>query len=201
MLSHAMPSLTQMMNGLFTSSVVACQTKHETLFRKALDMPESTEPPVGSLRLFTIEDSVSQADTVYRATRDIQTDILVVNCDNGFKGSVLYDFVIACRAVSADIGAVVFPSMSERYGYVDDAPFFDKGAEKIAISKWALAGAFYYRSPDVIFKPPSGKNYLSELFGAARPVKLAYRIQCDQFSEWGTPQKLFSDPDASDFSF
>lgn len=145
-----------------------------------------------------------QADTAQQAVEAIEGPIVIVNCDNGFE-TTLSDFGMMCIGNDVACGALVFGSNGEtRYGYVDNAPWFTYGTEKSPVSRWALAGAFYFRSRHVLREAyatapfSAGKEcYLSQLFASIPGNKMAVRIQRDQLHEWGTPSDLLTDKTVS----
>lgn len=124
------------------------------------------------------------------------TDLLVVNSDNAFDEGVLENFLEHCRALDAAVGAMVFgPTENfERYGYVDGWPRFTYGAEKKAISKFALAGAFYFKSAGLIVAHSDPRAaYLSEWFIRMPAEKVSYCIRKEALHEWGTAELLEAD--------
>lgn len=141
-----------------------------------------------------------QADTAQQAVEAIEGPIVVVNCDNGFNNS-LEAFASACSDNAVACGVLVFESDQEtRYGYVDAAPWFTYGTEKTPVSKWALAGAFYFSSRHVLREAyaatpfvPGQECYLSQLFAAIKGLKLAFRMPRTDLHEWGTPSNVVSD--------
>lgn len=144
--------------------------------------------------------SSGQADTAQQAVEMIDGHILIVNCDNAFELN-LERFVERCRRQQVACGAIVFPSNGEaKYGYVNDAPWFDYGAEKSPISQWALAGAFYFKDRHVLRTAYTAvpwvtgrERYLSQVFGHITGPLLAYRIGRNDLHEWGTPQDVLDD--------
>lgn len=148
--------------------------------------------------------TIGQADTVRQMAETVDGDLLVINSDNAFEPNVLEHFVMRCRDEKANVGAVVFEADSERYGYVDDYPFFIGGAEKAPISPYALAGAFYFKHNAIIsaahrqamlnLAPFEGELYLSHLFMYMPSPKLAHLIDYASVHEWGTPELLEKDP-------
>lgn len=141
-----------------------------------------------------------QADTAQQAVDSIEGQIVIVNCDNGFQCD-LNEFAAQCFHNEVNCGALVFPSSGEnKYGYVDGAPWFSYGSEKNPISRFALAGAFYFRSRHVLREAyaatpftPGKECYLSQLFTAVHGNKLAVRILRSELHEWGTPADVLND--------
>lgn len=158
------------------------------------------------VNLFCITETRGQADSAQQGVESLEGPIVVVNCDNGFSLS-LDTFARNCIDKGVLAGALVFPSNRElRYGYVDDMPFFDFGAEKAAISNWALAGAFYFKDRHVLREAykcdlaalkargvSNAEIYLSHLFKWIPGQKLAVPIARSVLHEWGTPMELAAD--------
>lgn len=149
-------------------------------------------------RVLPIVSSEGQAHTVFQGIEYMaDAPLLVVNCDNAFD-SPLSEFVDWCQKESAAVGAMVFKSNKEdRYGYVDNHPFFSIGAEKQPISEWALAGAFYFENVGLFraaFRAVHRTSaYISELFQVINGKKIAYDIPRESLHEWGTPADLKAD--------
>lgn len=152
-----------------------------------------------------------QADTVFQALSmvNVGEDLIVLNCDNAIVD--LTRSVRWFRNWNADCGAVTFedPDRSGRYGYVDKYPHFTRGAEKEALSSFALAGAFYFknktvyerafRAADRAHRPLRGpftnyEIYISQLFEHIEGVKIASWIERAALHEWGSWQQLQDDP-------
>lgn len=160
-------------------------------------------------RIQTLNHTIGQADTVRQGAPNLPgLDFLVINCDNAIDSNELESFVYTCRDKDVNVGAMVLKATSERYGYVDDYPYFIAGAEKAPISAYALAGAFYFRNASVVRSAyaqavPDYKGYgregyeselyLSQLFRYMPAPKLAYLISKDNLHEWGTPEQLEAD--------
>lgn len=167
--------------------VVAC---------KIADMQEFRRRLPNSMSVLGITPTSGQSETVINvAAYSAGTDILVVNSDNAFEEGVLEDFVDTCRANEAMCGAVTFrpaPNADPyRYGYVDDHPYFKVGAEKVPISRYAVAGAFYFQSWKVISRFVGGsQHYISEWFIDIPKPKLSYEIHPSKLFEWGTWETL-----------
>jgi hypothetical protein len=153
-----------------------------------------------------IHTSIGQANSVYHGVCALHKhnarDVLIINSDNGFH----YDlrvFITACRLSDVPAGAVVFNSNgSADYGYVDDRPWFMKAVEKEAISAFALAGAFYFKT-DVFLEAYEniGEDQglpLSAVFGRIRSSKLAHLMLRSDLHVWGTKENLLADETVSD---
>lgn len=188
MLSHIAPSFKSAQNFV----AIVCRNSQSGFF---------DEIPY---RLVSIARTIGQADTVRQGAFRVMTDLLVINCDNVIDADKLEEFVVFCRGAQAKVGAVVFKASSERYGYVDDFPYFINGAEKSPISDYALAGAFYFQNSQMLSDAFSaaarslgdyeGELYLSHLFRYLPAPKAAYLIEKHQLHEWGTPEQLEVDP-------
>lgn len=160
----------------------------------------------GNFMIKSIYSTEGQAHTVYQFlfenafARDM--DIVIVNCDNAFD-MPLSEFVKQCRANDADCGVMVFESAGEtKYGYVNNAPFFQFGKEKVAISPFALAGTFYFKNRSIFLAAHRATNqpiYISDMFGAIKGVRYAYVINRDDLHEWGTPEDILNDKTVTGF--
>lgn len=152
-----------------------------------------------------IQRSTGQADSCMQALKYMRGEVLVVNCDNAFDCDIS-QLVHACRANGASVGAAVFetngtPEARQKYGYIDAYPFFRFGVEKTPMSPYALAGAFYFRSPAHYYgayiealKEPHAELYISALFKHFTAPRFAMLIPRGCLHEWGTPQDLYNDP-------
>ncbi len=177
-------------------SLIVCKRSAYNLFSAALG---------SKFDIRAIEDSYGQAHTVYQAVFEqaiVPKDFLVINCDNAFDIN-MDEFVDACRMRNAACGAVVFRSDGEtKYGYVDSAPIFKFGAEKIAISPFALAGAFYFKSRRVYMNAFDGSircPYVSQLFQYVSGPMYAHEIERERLHEWGTPEDIMIDGTVTGF--
>lgn len=172
---------------------VACKLEYKDVFTEAL--PKDWD-------IFPIISSRGQADTVWQACQDLPGDILIINSDNGFSHD-LCQFVNQCRVNKASCGAVVFTSKNNRYGFINNFPLFEFGVEKIPISKYALAGAFYFKSARTIMDASiitlndlmlrNAEIYLSDLFLSIDGLKMGYLIPQDELFEWGAPAQMLKD--------
>jgi NDP-sugar pyrophosphorylase family protein len=178
------------------SVTVVCKAQDYNLFKRKLS----------HMNVIPIASSEGQAHTVYQglAMDNGERPLLVINCDNSFDID-LNEFVSECQRTQAACGAVVFDceQMFAKYGYVDACPWFTRGAEKNAISIYALAGAFYFASGN-IFRAAFQQSkdtacYISSLFSRIEGNKLAYRIQRSQLHEWGTPEDIRADKTVKGF--
>jgi hypothetical protein len=170
--------------------IVATKWEDEVAFMRAL--PKRFD-------VIGMAPTSGQAETILNATFFVKGtgDVLVVNSDNAFRDGVLMDFVGTCRANDCSVGALTFRPKTDftRYGYVDNHPKFYTGAEKVPISKHALAGAFYFRSASFITKYVRDytASYVSEWFVALPHLKLSVEIPCEDLHEWGTAESLEDD--------
>jgi hypothetical protein len=172
---------------------VACKLDLKSMFEAELPKEWS---------IFPVISTRGQADTVWQACQDLPNDILIINSDNGFSCD-LHDFVTYCQSINTVCGTVVFKSRNERYGYINDFPYFEYGVEKIVVSDYALAGAFYFRSAKTIMNAatlalnePMLKGheiYLSDLFAHISGLKVGYLIEESKLFEWGSPSQLLKD--------
>jgi hypothetical protein len=157
-----------------------------------------------------VDRTRGQADTVFQALEgwpiDTNEDFLIVNSDNAIKGLELA--VYWFRQHKVDAGVVVFDDieMTGRYGYINDAhgfPRFTHTREKIAISKFAFAGAFYFRDaftyqkgylPALEALAPKQEIYISHVLNHIGGLKLAAWIdRKTMLHEWGTAADLEND--------
>jgi hypothetical protein len=174
---------------------------------KNADVDFFTERLPRSYQIIGMEPTTGQAETVRNMALDIpacdsEDDVLIVNSDNGFDPGVLENFMRYCRDEEACCGALVFnPNGNlERYGYVDGCPNFTHGAEKSPISKYALAGAFYFRSPGIIIRHGvSLSGYISDWFLDMPKPKRSFLIPAHALHEWGTSELLEKDADRVDW--
>lgn len=180
MVDHVVPK------GLRTNVMVGALAEHAKEFKRRLPK---------HWNILSLSPTSGQAETVWQMAHEapLKLDLLVVNCDNAFSEGTLEYFLKHCRERDTVCGALVFsPSENpERYGYVNDYPNFSYGAEKVAISKHALAGAFYFQSPAFIIRHGSpNAHYISEWFFDMPKPKLAYQLFEDEVWEWGTAEDL-----------
>lgn len=114
--------------------------------------------------------------------------LLVVNCDNKFRD----DDLDSLMNVEEDVGALVFESNSTSFGYIDSYPIFKQGREKICISRYAVAGAFFFRQASIFKKNTRYLlgNYLTEFFQQIKGDKRAILIDREKMYDFGTPQLL-----------
>lgn len=145
-----------------------------------------------------------QAQTLLWALQALpeQSELLVVNCDAGWAPHVLDCFVEESRkdkvasAIVFSIADLKFNDPS-RYSHIDSYPGFYMAAEKRAISRYALAGAYYFPNiPELSralrtaclntrFEP-----YISHAYNHIHGKKNTFLIEQDQWFDWGTPEAL-----------
>jgi hypothetical protein len=187
--------------------IVVCRNSDREYFDRALRDRQDRGERGGrqhSFGLVTLNKSIGQANSILAGIHVAypSVDILVVNTDNGFEFP-LSDFLRECRKRVVPAGAVVFDGGgSSAYGYVDSAPYFHRGAEKIPISRFAVAGAFYFRSRHVFEhayhnvsseEPTMANVSLTRLFEAIHGEKYAFHIERAHLHVWGTADELAQD--------
>lgn len=189
MLEHVIGSV-----GAILPTVIGIREADKTLFHER--MPTHVYK--------TIEGSSGQAHTVQMMSHvcGANDEMLVINSDNAFDHALPMHMVNRARRMHASISALVFNADHERYGFVDNYPFFDVGAEKVPISNYALAGAFYFKSGyafrsawNSLINTPfvQAERYLSDMFRFFLDPKLAVLINRSHLHEWGTPESLMKD--------
>jgi len=170
--------------------IVATKWEDETAFKRALS---------DRILVIGMAPTSGQAETILNASYFVHGmgDVLVVNSDNAFREGVLTTFLDTCRANDCNVGALTFKPDTDftRYGYVDGHPKFYTGAEKVPISAYALAGAFYFRSAAFIAKHAELRtaSYVSEWFTHMPQPKLSVEISREDLHEWGTAESLEKD--------
>lgn len=166
--------------------IVGCKQADKKLFTRRLP---------ASYYIVSMPPTTGQAETVRNLAYEAphHWDCIVVNCDNAFKSGTLRRFVDYCRESDAICGALTFMPDDDydRYGYVNAHPNFSYGTEKVRISKWALAGAFYFKSPRKLTQyMPLHTRYLSESFMTMPKPKVSMEIRRSDLYEWGTAELL-----------
>lgn len=168
-------------------------------------------PDVGQYVL--VKDTQGQADTIHQmlTSNDLGVDfgeeVLIINSDQKFFFSL---DTFAKQARGFDKAALVFEDTHtwdgfSPYSYVDNFPDFRLTAEKVQISPWAIAGAFYFKSAAFLMealdnqkrfnvRAPNNEFYLSATLQCAGGGGLAVLCKKDQVVSWGTPEELFGDP-------
>lgn len=181
-------------------AAIICQTEEYQLFNR---LPSR-------FGIFTLPPTAGQADTVFQALRygygrvAPHEDFMVINSDNVIER--LAESIGFFRVSGKNCGAVVFPEAtgSRRYGFIDGAPIFSKGAEKERLSDFALAGAFYFRSRSVfdsayqkavVSHRSPRELYISHLFEHVVGGGIAWTIPRAALHEWGSSQQLEEDPE------
>lgn len=146
-----------------------------------------------------------QAETVLRMLRALKIDdepVLVLNSDCGFT----YPLSTFIMQAGAFVGAaLVFQSASRAYSYVRGMPLFYSAQEKEPISRWAMAGAYFFPRAGVLREAierqiganhqHAGEFYLSgSLTYMVGEEMLAVPMEREQWHCWGTPEDLARDP-------
>lgn len=149
-----------------------------------------------------------QADTAARLVRGLELEnvpLLVLNSDAGF----LYPLNTFVRqSMPFDAAALVFPSEDRSYSYVQSMPLFHLAREKSPISRWAMAGAYFFRRGRLLAEAverqmranqvhDNGEFYLSGTFVHLETDGsgcLAVPMDREQWLPWGTPEDLARDP-------
>lgn len=153
-----------------------------------------------------IASSAGQADTIRQCISNLGLNgrpILVVNSDN----QILYPLHAICQIDGfASVSLVVPGEDDTAYSYVENFPLFLRAAEKEPISKWALAGAFYFPEAINLFhavvrqmtncQPHANEYYLSGALGEMQVGldNLAVAMPKSMLRSWGTPEDLARDP-------
>ena len=177
--------------------IVACRSEDYDAFSERL-FDETVEIVVSSR---------GQADTVRRAIGlgGVVGPFLVLNSDNAFRPrSVLRTFAETCLESGAVAGAItmlVDEKEAHRYSFVDQHPLFSHCAEKRAISRFAMAGSYYFASSvdymrafDDMSGTCEGEVYLSSLFQFLRTgERLSFVVPRTSLHEWGIPSDLEND--------
>lgn len=170
--------------------------------------------------LIPIESSCGQADTILQGIRSPvlanreDREILIVNCDAGFKSRTLDALVGMGRFGLPSALCFEAPNAEEmRWSWVNDAApdgmvhggrLFDRAAEKRKFTgiNFALAGAYYFPSRFALekalqtaidwIKPFGGEPYLSHAFEHLPGLKRVVPMKRSEWIDWGT-QKQFDD--------
>lgn len=154
--------------------------------------------------------SRGQADTILQGLAHVPDgEVLIVNCDQGFAPSILTNFIAMAKATRTSSAAIVFEGNDNpAYSYIGEVRvdtayeglWFYRAVEKTVISKWAMAGAYWFRSArelagticrSMLRTGPEAEPYLSECFEGMR--SLAFPIANSEMFQWGTPEDLARD--------
>lgn len=145
-----------------------------------------------------------QAETVLRMLQMLDLNaapVLVLNTDAGFT----YPLDLFVRqSLDFPASALVFHSRNRAYSYVDGMPTFHTAREKDPITKWAMAGAYFFPRGEILREAielqisanhvHNGEFYLSGAFTYMLGMaKLAVPMQPSQWHSWGTPEDLAHD--------
>ena len=154
-----------------------------------------------------------QGESLLRALSALpeQGDLLVLNCDVGWAPDVLDSFVEEAQVLRKD-SAIVFdsgitvrgldrngnqvPEVSP-YSHVNAVPEFRFASEKLAVSPWAMAGAYYFVNRPELARALrtsmgnwSREPYISQAYVHIAGKKNAFVIDKEQWLDWGTPEAL-----------
>jgi hypothetical protein len=153
----------------------------------------------------TTGETEGQAETLHKMIHLIglcNEPVLILNSDCGFTYPLS---VFVRQAQNFSAAALVFRSRSRAYSYVDGMPVFRSAQEKNPISRWAMAGAYYWRSATelsaaLVEQHMAGAKhgeeyYLSGAFDYMDGAMLAVPMERAQWHCWGTPEDLARDPD------
>jgi len=185
MIEHVIPDL-WMLKG--TKAIVVANADDAKKFQEMLPHDVS---------VWALGGSRGQAHTIQQILQAAcigdDQKIIVVNCDDKFPQYVFDQLA----QVELPAAAVVFKTeKNPRYGYVNDFPRFQYGAEKNPISEYALAGAFMFRNKktflDAYNKMPrmEGEPYISHVFAYIAGDKKAILCDRKEIGDFGTPESL-----------
>jgi len=152
-----------------------------------------------------IEKTVGQADTIYQLLEGVSGPVLIINSD----AALCVPWAIwGLTGISLETLCIEVSHLKKRiydespYSHVDDAPLFESMAEKIYLSPYACAGAWYYHDAlelRVMLKvslgmEPSenGEFYLSTALNGA--YGYAHVLNKNNYHSWNTPEDLERDP-------
>jgi len=177
-------------------------------WRKIVGLPENELPnskitaSVENTLVVPIVANNGQLDTIealldYVIVQD--APVLILNSDVSFRNGVLQAFCYVCFHYPVDAGAIVVKRGVEQvnsYSFVDDLPAFRRGVEREWLSRWALAGAYWFRNVSTLRRAMShgdeshhdGERYISSVFEGT--PNLAFPIADENYWEFGTPEKL-----------
>lgn len=181
---------------------VACRKDDEEEFSKTLT----------DYSIVPITESHGQAHTVAQVATRFNGPFVVLNSDNAFRPyHAMETFVKTALVVDAVASCMTFITGTfddagpAKYGYVDGHPTFADGAEKVRISRFALAGAFCFRdAQEFADAEEKAREHvgigptelpLSAAFVWLPQKKLSHVIPRSFLHEWGTPDDLLNDPD------
>lgn len=147
-----------------------------------------------------VRDSHGQAESVMAALSGDQADddVIVMNVDAVFNYPIKTFYEQVQHQESA---ALVFKGGKDlSYSYVDGYPLFYRACEKDAVSPWAMAGLYYFRSVSAMKSAwnkqqdlqvrHNGEFYLSGLMTCMKSASLAVCIPADDIVSFGTPELL-----------
>jgi NDP-sugar pyrophosphorylase family protein len=167
---------------------IVCRDEDEAMFRASL---------VRAHELVVMDvPSTGQSHSVYWGLQGVEGPVLVVNSDQGFDYP-LDTFVE--QVWRSTFGLLVFDSgirdSPSPFSHVDNVPLYSLAREKYALSRWALAGAFWCSDAQLLRRcievqlnrrTEHGEYYLSEAMGPG----LAVIMPSNQLRSWGTPEQL-----------
>lgn len=149
-----------------------------------------------------IDASRGQAETVGIACKHIPDQPILVLNNDAMHDYPLFAFCDQCKWASS--GVLVFDGHNNRnFSYIDNFPLFTYAKEKQPISRWAVGGAYWFKSSrqvlDAVNKQlasgstHAGEYYLSQTLWHIAGNKLAVVMDEKQVHGWDTPEDLARD--------
>jgi hypothetical protein len=151
--------------------------------------------PDAACALVRVHNSRGQAHTLMTLIGEMyhrDEPLLIINSDVVFEKE---DLSSICREVAhgADIGILVQRSDSTAMSYVDRVPYSNKYAEKLVISKFAMSGAWAFRSSArlldaLVSVQDMPEPYLSHAMNRMNGVHSC--VVAGKILDWGTPDAV-----------
>lgn len=160
-------------------------------------------------QLVPIANTLGQADTLLQLLNFVEGPVLIVNSDAGLHvpAAIWGRTGLVLETLCIDVSSLAIKLYEPSpYSHVDDIPLFEGMAEKIWLSPYACAGAWWFYDATelrVLLKVslgmgPSedGEYYLSTALNGC--YGYAHLLHKHQYHSWNTPEDLESDPDVTD---
>jgi len=147
-----------------------------------------------------IENSIGQADTVYRMLSCLpqEDSVLVLDCDMILEADDIQKMMDFLK--NYDVVIAVAESFNPNASRVDQVPFPTRFVEKEPISQYAIVGARAFKNIGLLkkalertldrYKKIGQEPYLSVAINHYPGTKYAHQIT--KYTDWGTPEAVKS---------
>lgn len=193
-LQHQEGGPTEYMIQFVINSVDVVDPKFLIVIRNDMNLPMSLEHH----HVLRIRETIGQADTVYRAVKELPpTDpVMIMDCDMVLQADDIDRILELLKSYDSVIAvAKTFDPNASR---IDQVPHPTRFVEKEPISEWGIVGVRAFRSAGLLayalqrtlarYEEIHREPYLSVAINHIPGTKYAHVVK--KFLDWGTPERI-----------